>query len=141
VSDDQDFLDVEPETDDVDLYELEPENAADPKAVKKRERKIQRQNREREEFWQSVFSTPVGRREIWAILQSGHCFEERFACGPNGFPQTEATWFHAGEQALVQRLYQSWQTQDYEGVYLMLCENDPRFLKAKRPTTRDDLNV
>ena len=38
---------------------------------------------------------PRGRQEMWGLLQAAHAFEERFACGPNGFPQVEATWFHA----------------------------------------------
>lgn len=124
--------------DEPDEIDEGPENAADPIKVQRREKKLQRQARERDEFWIKIFASPVGRREMWAILSEGHCFEDRFACGPNGFPQAEATWFHAGQQALAQRLYQSWQLRDYEGVYRMLCENDPRFSKAKRPPTQGE---
>ena len=80
-------------------------------------------------FWQQVFAHPAGRREMWAILQNAHAFEERFACGPNGFPQPEATWFHAGEQAYGQRLFQSWLALEPSNVTLMLFEHDPRFPK------------
>jgi hypothetical protein len=86
-------------------------------------------------FWKSVFADPVGRREIWGLLAQAHPFEERFACGPNGFPQTEATWFHAGEQALGLRIFQSLSIIDREGVFKMLDEYDPRFASAK-PTKR-----
>jgi hypothetical protein len=98
------------------------------------ERKLNKQEREQLEarkFWKAAFSTPVGRRELWGILQATHAFEERFACGPNGFPQTEATWFHAGQQAFGQRLFLSWQVFDPEGVFLMQQEHDARFARPK----------
>lgn len=86
-----------------------------------------RRARDAATFWRNVFADPVGRYEMWGILASAHAFEERFACGPNGFPQPEATWFNAGQQALGQRLYQTWMQHDFEGVHLMLTENDSRF--------------
>lgn len=121
---------------DDDAPESEPEdvlqggdNAADAKQVKRKTDRVKLEKRKIDEFWKSVFASPIGRSEMWAILTAGHCFEERFACGPNGFPHGEATWFAAGEQALAQRLYDSWQIKDHAGVYLMRCENDPRFPK------------
>ena len=94
---------------------------------------IERRDIEAREFWKQVFAHPIGRRELWGILQATHAFEERFACGPNGFPQVEATWFHAGEQALGQRLFLSWQRFDPQGVFLMQQEHDPRLAKPKPP--------
>lgn len=111
-------------------------DAANPSDIKKRESRAKRDRRQAQEFWQSVFSDPVGRREIWRILESAHTFEERFACGPNGFPQPEATWFHAGEQALGQRLHDSLQIMCFEGVYLMRCEHDSRFAHALPPNKK-----
>jgi hypothetical protein len=84
-------------------------------------------------FWQQVFAHPVGRREMWAILQSAHTFEERFACGPNGFPQPEATWFEAGVQSFGQRLQRTWMAKQPEGYLAMLFENDPQFPKPSPP--------
>ena len=106
------------------------DDAGDPKQVERKVKRVKLDRREADEFWRGVFVSPVGRREMWGIIGAqAHAFEERFACGPNGFPQSEATWFHAGEQALGQRLYQSWFLIDPEGVMKMLREHDPRFPK------------
>jgi hypothetical protein len=103
------------------------------------EKKLNEQERkelEASKFWAQVFAHPVGRREMWAILQSAHTFEERFACGPNGFPNADATWFEAGQQSLGLRLFMSWQRFHPEGVLLMQQEHDPRFQKPKPPKRR-----
>lgn len=121
--------------DDDDLPEDEQElpsqeqtvDAGSPRAVRKRLTKLQILAREEDRFWQSVFADPVGRRCMWKLLQESHPFEERFACGPNGFPQAEATWFHAGEQALGLRIYQAWLAKHPLEVMEMHKEHDPRF--------------
>ncbi len=87
--------------------------------------------REDDAFWAGLFSTQVGRRAMWSILESAHAFAPTFACGPTGVPQPEATWFHAGEQQLGQRLYQGWLLRHTEQVALMHAENDPRFAHLK----------
>lgn len=107
-------------------------NAAEPKAIRRQRDTAKRREREAGEFWKQVFASKVGRREMWAILQSGHAFDERFVTGPNGFPQTEATWCQAGEQRLAFRLYLSWMKLDPEGVALMLQENEPGLIALKR---------
>lgn len=98
-------------------------NAADPVAIKRVRRRIKKAEDDAGEFWREVFSTPIGRREMWGILASGGAFDERFATGPNGFPQPEATWCQAGEQRLAFRLYLSWMKLCPDGVGLMLKEN------------------
>jgi hypothetical protein len=122
--------------DDDDPPELDPldspDDASDPADLKKKRLRKKREVSEAERFWQSVFATEVGRREMWKILESGHCFETQFACGPNGFPQPEHTWYSLGEQSLVRRLYDSWQILDHSGVFLMRCERDPLFPKPDK---------
>ncbi len=122
--------DDEPEEQD----ELEPlpseqptVDAGSPKAVKKRLNKLQILAAEETRFWQGVFADPIGRRCMWKLLSESHPFEERFACGPNGFPQAEATWFHAGEQSLGLRIYQAWLAKHPLEVMEMHKEHDPRF--------------
>lgn len=88
---------------------------------------------EAEQFWKQIFAHPVGRREMWGILDNAHTFETRFACSPTGFPQPEATWFHAGEKEVGLRLYRSWLVLDAEGVLTMQREHDPDFRKPERP--------
>jgi hypothetical protein len=136
--------DEEPEAQDTDITddELLPDdepapppqdNAGSGRELRRKRTRSRAELKESEEFWQRVFADPVGRREGWRLLQAGHCFEERFACGPNGFPQTEATWFHAGEQAFVMRLYQTLMLRDRAGVFVMHDEHDARFSRAGRP--------
>lgn len=125
----------EPDEPDEEHEPLETEqptvDAGNPAAVKKRRTKAQLQEREAERFWQGVFQSEIGRREMWKILQGAHAFETRFACGPNGFPQTESTWFQAGIQDFGLRLYLTWSRSYRAGVLLMHEENDSNFAKQK----------
>lgn len=114
----------------------EPDSAADPKRVKRQQRRSSREKREGDEFWRGVFSTDVGRREMWRILVAAGYRSERFGATATGFPDPNATWFRAGIQSVSRHLFDEWQALDYEGVYLMLVENDPKFAKAKLPRKR-----
>ncbi len=105
---------------------------ADPAVVHDREKRQKREIREGDEFWTSVMASPVGRREIWRFLQTCRINEERFACGPNGQPQPEATWYHAGERDTGMRLYRSLFRISRVGVGLMHDECDPVFAKPRR---------
>jgi hypothetical protein len=87
--------------------------------------------REAREFWAKALVDKVGRREIWSLLDSMHPFETRFATGPNGFPQPEGTWFHAGQQSIGLTIYFSLLKLNREGVLLMQMENDPQFREQK----------
>lgn len=120
------------------LAEYEHDNASDPKAVRKKAERVKRAKDDGKDFWRKSLSTAIGRAEIWALLQSAGTFEERFACGPNGFPQPEATWFYAGSQAFGQRFYQSLVVIDRVNVFLMHDENDVRFAPPK-PVRRKQL--
>ena len=124
--------------DDPDPPQDEPENAgaaddaADPKAIKKRTVSLKQKQQIARGWWHHAFSTEVGRRELYSLLRDSHAFDERFACGPNGFPQPEATWFEAGKQAFGLALYHFWLSVDRDGVNAMLDENDPRFAVNKK---------
>lgn len=118
--------------------EQETPNAADPEQQKRIRRRDKRELAEGDEFWGAVLAAPVGRREIWRLLTSLHTFEDRFAVGPNGFPQTEATWFQAGEKASGMRLYLSLLRIDHAAVHLMHTEHDSRFGGGKPPPRRMD---
>lgn len=81
-------------------------------------------------FWRAVLTNPTGRREIWNILQNDtKAFEDRFGCGPNGFPNPEASWFHAGEKAVGMRFYIKLMSIDPQSIVLMHSENDHRVMK------------
>lgn len=126
---DDDFDDQN--ADDLGAPEADPVvvDAGDPDAVKRRAKKLKFDARESADFWRGIFSTPVGRREMWGLLQACHFNETKFSCGPNGFPQPEATWFALGEQEVGRRLFDTWLINSRDGVLKMLDEHDPRFAK------------
>jgi hypothetical protein len=132
--------DDELDSDSSDVREQPGVDAADARSYRKQRNTAEFRKRQAQEFWQRVFADPIGRREMWGILQEAHAFEERFACGPSGFPQPEATWFQAGIQSLGQRLFQSWTILDRAGVFMMLDEFDPRFVKPKPAKNREGDN-
>jgi hypothetical protein len=138
IGDDDDLTpdDTEPEAETAEADLDAQDNSADAPKIKKRLKRIEIEQRESDEFWRQAFASPTGRREMWAILKLAGLGEPRFSSGPNGFPHPEATWFRAGAQDVAQRLLDQWQARDFEGVYVMLCEHDPRFSKAKLPPAR-----
>lgn len=138
MSHDDDPLDDDSESD--DPASLQPTvDAGTRDGVRRQERKQDREHREAQEFWRGIFATPIGRREMWRLLDALHPFEDRFACGPNGFPQSEATWFHAGEQSTGLRMYHAWLLIARDGVLMMQDEHDPRFaVKPSRQRRKSD---
>lgn len=82
-------------------------------------------------FWREVLKSEDGRAVIWRHLNRAGTFATPFAVGPNGFPQSEATWFKAGQQALGLELYQNLMRIDYLGVHAMLQQCDPAFKPEK----------
>ena len=108
------------------------ENIADP--VRNRRRKVERgfQERERLEFWQSIMSTKIGRREMWDLLENGHAFQTQFAVTPAGFPDANAAWFHAGEQAYAYRLFLTMMKNDPANTQVMLQEFEARIMPDKK---------
>lgn len=103
-------------------------NAANPVEIKKRRerRKIDDQGEVR--LIREILANPIGRSFLWRIIHGAGTFEERFPVGLNGSPIDQEIWFNAGQQAFGQRLYQTWDFLDHDGVSLMLREHDPRFL-------------
>lgn len=109
-------------------------DASSIRTLRAEKKRIKFEQHQAKQFWLSVFTTESGRREMWDLLDAAHAFDERFACGPNGFPQPEATWFHAGEQAFGLRLYQTWvRDADLRPlIFKMHDENDHRFKRRVR---------
>lgn len=106
-------------------------DAGTPKGVRRQVISQKRREKDAKEFYTAVFASEIGRREMWDILRSLHTFETRFAVSPVGFPDPNATWFNAGEQAAGQRLFKSWLRIDREGVLLMMQEHDADLGSAK----------
>ena len=112
------------------------EDSTDARAYARKLSKIEQDKAEAKLFWKQALAHPIGRREIWRILDAAHPFETKFACGPNGFPNEQATWFHAGQQEFGLRLYHSLLLLNREGVLLMQDENDSRFAKPAPPKAK-----
>lgn len=99
-------------------------NSVDP-VIRRRTAEKQRLKAESgDEYWRRQLADPIARREIWGIISSAHAFDTQFACGPNGAPQLESTFFRLGEQLLGLRFYLKLQAIDREGVWLMQTEHD-----------------
>ena len=124
---------LEQEENEDPLSEEEIPDAATAAGLRKAQRRKRQLSDQSKEFWSAIFSTPIGRQEMWNLLREAHTFEERFACGPSGFPCPEATWFHAGEQSLGLRLYQTWLAIATDGVLQMHREQDVRFAPSTKP--------
>lgn len=117
-----------------ELPPLEPsEGVGSKKAVRKRTRRLKAAAEESEEFWRAAFSSKVGRREMWRLLQFLHPFETRHVSGPNGFPAQQATLMALGEQQMGVRIYRWWMKMDRDGVALMEAENDPEMSTSEKP--------
>ena len=114
-----------------DAGETPTVDAGTRKGVRKQVISKARREKQATEFWQAMFSTPVGRREMWTILNDLHPFETMYGISPGGFPDPTATAAHMAVQQHGLGLFLKWQNRDPEGIRIMLLENDPRFAKAK----------
>lgn len=122
--------DDEPEHDELDDDDPVDEQLAEDN---RKLTEIEIRRAEAEQFWKQIFAHPVGRREMWGILDNGSAFEDRFGASPTGFPDPLASYGYAGEQRLALRLYHSWQILSPEGTLLMMQEHHPAFKKPERP--------
>lgn len=80
--------------------------------------------RQSHEFWQAVFATEVGRREMMAMLNEMHAFQPNLGFSPNGLHCSEATWTELGAQLYGLKLYHRWIKHHTEAVIKMHVEAD-----------------
>jgi hypothetical protein len=106
-------------------------DARERREYESKKRKLARQKKEGEDLWRAVLGTEIGRREVWGLLSDARTFEERFASGPNGFPNPQATDYYRGERDFGLRLYQKLLVIDLDHVKLMHNECDARFAQPK----------
>lgn len=104
-----------------------PDIAEERKGLQQKRQRARRADEEAAIFWRAVFADPVGRREMWAILDDTHAFDARFGNSPNGSPDPLATYYQSGKRDVGSRLWRSWLRLDPEGVLLMTKEHDPAF--------------
>lgn len=127
--------------DDEPEIDADPSVPSDEAAVDSRayERKLNEQElrmAEAKSFWTQALAHPIGRRELWAILQRCGAFETPFAVSPVGFPDHEAAWFRAGQYSLGQSLLISWLNHDRVGTLQMLAEHHPQLQAPPKPKRR-----
>ncbi|MEI6281974.1 MAG: hypothetical protein WCP82_04555 [Alphaproteobacteria bacterium] len=126
---------------DEEEFVLEPpeDQTPDPDAVNASTKTGTRKQRDRKRteadidaaFWREVLKSEDGRAVVFRFLMRAGTFTAPFAVGPNGFPQSDATWFKAGQQALGLELYQNLLRLDFLGVHEMLKQCDPAFKPEK----------
>jgi hypothetical protein len=125
---DDDFLPPSAEQGDAELIV----NAADPESLKRvRRRKLSEAEKVRD-WWRQALSTATGRAVIWGLLNETGLFATTFACGPNGFPQPDATWHALGAKSVGERLYRTLMIHDRDALFRMHDEHDPAFAQPKK---------
>lgn len=133
----EDGLPNEDDDDQADDTPAQTVNLSDPKSVRRARDRNKREVQEEESFWRAVLNDKVGRRVMYRFFtEQCHGHAPPFACGPNGFPNPQATWFQAGQYALGQYLHQRWMLQDPDGLKLMMDEHDPRFIQKQADRRR-----
>ncbi len=115
----------QPDPEPVNAAETPTVDAATPEGVRAQTRRQALRQRSSAEFWQDVFSTPEGRREMYTVLKDGGLFETRGGVSANGSYDPVMTSFHHGQKAHVQQLFLQWLGYAQEGVMLMLAEHNP----------------
>lgn len=106
-------------------------SAVDPRQFVERRKHQEVQAEQVRLFWSRALRDPIGGLIVWQMLKDLHAFEERFACGPNGFPQPEATWFEAGRQSFGLALYHKLALYDREALLALHDRFDPAFAEPK----------
>ncbi len=109
----------------------EQDSAVDPNRIRRKKQKLLSADQQSDAFWGRVFADPVGRREMWTLLNKLHPFDVQMGLTPVGFTDERRTWMELAVQLSGQQIYQDWFTRFPEEVSLMRSENDPRFQKVK----------
>lgn len=109
------------------------DDAANPKQVRDKARKVRNTQRDAVDFWTMVLGTEEGRRYVWNFLHEGggHPFETRFGTS-GGLPQPEASYLEAGKQAHSFDQWTSLLVLVPELATLMLTENETRIVSGRK---------
>lgn len=94
--------------------------------------------RRREIFWRRMLADPIGRSELWRLLDDLNTFRTEFKIAPAGIPDKYATWFWHGRSTFGFDLYQQMMVIDRGAVLAMHDENDLRFLPEPQEPSRED---
>lgn len=116
-------------------------SAVDRESQKRIRNKAKRAEAEDRDFWKACLASPVGRRCLWQMLERAQIYNERFASGPNGFPNPEATSYYRGQRDFGLNLLRSWEKLDLAGVMTMRKEHDPVLAEPlkRRKNVKDNI--
>lgn len=95
-------------------------------------RRIKREAKEGEAFWRDALASPVGRRELWALLGDLSTFRERYATSPNGGSAPEKQDYWRGQRDAGLALWRKLMRLDAQNVLLMHTEHDPEVAQPKK---------
>jgi hypothetical protein len=122
----------EPEDDDAAPTEQPTSDASKSTTAKKQRIKQLTEWEKARDFWSRSLRDDAGGEIIWSLLKDLHVFDdEMFACGPNGFPQPEATWHARGQRDFGLRLYRTLVKFDRDAVFALHDRKDPLFTRPK----------
>ncbi|MFS6823035.1 hypothetical protein, partial [Staphylococcus aureus] len=123
-------------------------NAGDEAGVRAQVHAQAQRQRSTAEFWSSIFATPQGRAEMWAILSDLKTFEATGGVSANGGYDPVVSAYYNGRRDAGQTLFLSWMAFIRDGSLLMLAEHErhsieiaktvatvkPRRQRKKNPT-------
>jgi hypothetical protein len=98
--------------------------------IRRRQIAAERRLKENEgkRFWDRCLADPVGRKEIWALLNDRlNAFRTEFPFSPAGLPDQFAVWFKHGRSTAGFEFAQYLQMCSRDGFREMQDEYDPRF--------------
>ncbi len=107
-------------------------NAAEPEQVRAQVRAQALRQRSSAEFWQSIFATVDGRREMWAILADLKAFDVVGGISANGGYDPLISAYQNSRRDTGQKLFLSWMAYDREGVMQMLAEHQPQVVEITK---------
>lgn len=96
--------------------------------------KTRTEAREASDFWRAVLSDKTGRREVFKLLTLLRSFETSpFAATPAGFPDTNATFYNAGQIDQGRAVYQMLAIVARDELFALQDEHNVYGALAVRP--------
>lgn len=106
-------------------------SAVDQRDMAKQEQKARHRSKQIEKFWTTVLTMPGAQDALWDFLAWAGTFEDRFACGPNGFPQPDASWHNAGKRSAGEYWRDKLMAHNPEAYIEFLKGRHPSFPKRR----------
>lgn len=125
-----------------EYHYLLPEEQADELRRRAEAAKRRWKQGEVKRFWQRILADPVGRAEVWRLLDEMGAFRTDFRFSPGGQTDERATWFAHGRSTYGFEFYQQLMVVAPEAIMEMHRQCDPRFApepEDQESHERDDI--